>query len=92
MGLQDAVEAPRIMTSSHPNSFAPHASDPGSLVVEEPIGEDVFDDLTSRGHKTTRADVFSFKTAGVCAVRRDEASGQLSSAADPRRPSRAMGW
>ena len=30
--------------------------------------------------------------AGVCAVRKDLGTGVLSAAADPRRPSRAMGW
>ena len=90
--LQDAVELPRIMTRSHPNSFAPHASDPGRLLVESPIAESVFDELTGKGHRTQRADTFSFQTAGVCAVRKDEISGELSAAADPRRPSRAMGW
>ena len=92
MQLQDAVESPRIVTRSHPNTFAPHASDPGCLVVESPIADSVFDQLSDRGHKTLRAETFSFKTAGVCAVRRDEVSGELSAAADPRRPSRAMGW
>ncbi|MCB1743559.1 MAG: gamma-glutamyltransferase [Gammaproteobacteria bacterium] len=92
MGLQDAVEAPRIMTASHPNSFAPHVSDPGRLHVEAPIEDAVMAALEARGHRTQRADVFSFKTAGVCAVRKDLASGSLSGAADPRRPSRAMGW
>ena len=28
MALQDAVEAPRLVTHSHPNSFAPHAARP----------------------------------------------------------------
>jgi gamma-glutamyltranspeptidase/glutathione hydrolase len=91
MGLQGAVEAPRVMTRSHPDSFAPHAADPGRLHVESPIGDGVLDDLTARGHRTERAPIFSFRTAGVCAVRRDEGSGTLSAAADPRRPSRAMG-
>jgi gamma-glutamyltranspeptidase/glutathione hydrolase len=90
--LQDAVESPRIMTRSHPNSFAPHASDPGRLVVESPITDSVFDELTGKGHRTQRAETFSFQTAGVCAVRKDEVSGELSAAADPRRPSRAMSW
>jgi gamma-glutamyltranspeptidase/glutathione hydrolase len=92
MDLQSAVEAPRIMTRSHPNSFAPHASDPGALVVEAPIPDAVMDELAGRGHRVSRAETFSYKTAGVCAVRQDLHGGELSAAADPRRPSRAMGW
>ena len=92
MTLQSAVEAPRIMTSSHPNSFAPHAAHPGLLVVEDPIDDATFGELASRGHVAQRAAQFSYKTAGVCATRKDLNSGILSAAADPRRPSRAMGW
>lgn len=92
MPLQEAVEAPRLMTRSHPDSFAPHASDPGSLKLEAPAGDAVLDELAARGHRVERLEAFSFKTAGVCAVRREQRSGQLSAAADPRRPSRAMGW
>lgn len=81
-----------MMTKSHPDSFAPHAADPGKLVVESPIGDDVLEALCARGHRTDRAGQFSFRTAGVCAVRKDQHDGHLSAAADPRRPSRAMGW
>jgi gamma-glutamyltranspeptidase/glutathione hydrolase len=92
MQLQSAVEAPRIMTHSHPNSFAPHASSPGLLDVEAPIPDSVREELARRGHRSEAAPQFSFKTAGVCAAKKDLTTGELSAAADPRRPSRAMGF
>jgi hypothetical protein len=33
----------------------------------------------------------TWKTAGVCLVRKDLTTGIIESGADPRRPSRAMG-
>ena len=39
MELQDAVEAPRLVTHSHPDSFAPHAAHPGRVTVEGRIDE-----------------------------------------------------
>ena len=43
-------------------------------------------------HRVERLDDWTHWTGGVCAVRKDFASGELEAAADPRRWSRAMGW
>jgi len=92
MPLQDAIEAPRLMTHSHPNSFAPHAAQPGRVTLEGRIGEAVSDALAERGHKVERLDDWTHWVAGLCAVKKDLASGALEAGADPRRTSRAMGW
>jgi gamma-glutamyltranspeptidase/glutathione hydrolase len=92
MAPQDAVEAPRFMTHSQPDSFSPHRAYPGKLTAESRIDEAVTGDLKARGHDVERIPEFTWKTAGVCVVRKDEETGLLESGADPRRPSRAMGW
>ena len=92
MELQDAAEAPRLVTHSHPDTFAPHAAHPGLLTVEGRIDESTCDRLAARGHRVERLDDWTHWTGGVCAVRKDLESGELEAAADPRRWSRAMGW
>lgn len=92
MALQDAVEAPRLVTHSHPDTFSPHTAHPGLLTLEGRIGETTCDRLAARGHRVERLDDWTHWTGGVCAVRQDLATGELEAAADPRRWSRAMGW
>ena len=92
MDLQDAVEAPRLVTHSHPDSFAPHAAHPGLVTLEGRIDEATSDRLAARGHRIERLDGWSHWTGGVCAVRKNLETGAIEGAADPRRMSRALGW
>ena len=92
MALQDAVEAPRLVTHSHPDTFAPHAAHPGLLTLEGRIDETACDRLAARGHRVERLEDWTHWTGGVCAARKDLATGEIEAAADPRRWSRAMGW
>ena len=92
MDLQDAVEAPRLVTHSHPDSFAPHTAHPGLVTLEGRIDEATSDRLAARGHRLERLDDWSHWTGGVCAVRKDLETGAIEGAADPRRMSRALGW
>ena len=91
MTPQEATEAPRFMTHSQPNSFSPHEAYPGKLTVEGRVDEATTDALSGRGHDVERLPDLTWKTAGVCLVRKDLKSGIIDSGADPRRPSRAMG-
>ena len=92
MELQDAVEAPRLVTHSHPDSFAPHTAYPGLVTLEGRIDEATGDRLAARGHRVERWSDWTHWTAGVCAVRKDLGTGDIEAAADPRRTSRALGW
>lgn len=92
MPLQDAIEAPRLMTHSHPDSFAPHHAEPGRVTVEGRIGGDVSERLAARGHRVDRLDDWTHAVAGLCAVKKDMASGMLEAGADPRRWSRGLAW
>ena len=51
MDPQAAVEAPRAVSHSFPNSFWPHGSQPGVAVVESRVDEEVRRNLAGRGHK-----------------------------------------
>jgi gamma-glutamyltranspeptidase/glutathione hydrolase len=91
MNPQEAAEAPRFMTHSQPNSFSPHEAYPGKLTMEGRIDEATGEELARRGHDVERLADMTWKTAGVCLVRKDLKTGIIDSGADPRRPSRAMG-
>jgi gamma-glutamyltranspeptidase/glutathione hydrolase len=92
MEVQDAVEAPRFITHSQPDTFSPHTAYPGRLTIEGRIDGAAGDALAGKGHTVEWLDDMTWKTAGVCLVRHDLESGVMAGAADPRRPSRAMGW
>ena len=92
MELQDAVEAPRLVTHSHPDSFAPHTAHPGRVTLEGRIDEATCDRLDARGHGVERLADWTHWTGGVCAVRKNLETGDIEGAADPRRWSRALGW
>ncbi|GIT53867.1 MAG: hypothetical protein Ct9H300mP16_10270 [Pseudomonadota bacterium] len=91
MSLQDANEAPRLITHSHPDSFAPHAASPGGLTIEGRVAEPVTNALAERGHQVERLADWTHGVAGVCAVRKDMTTGEIQGGADPRRMSRSMG-
>jgi gamma-glutamyltranspeptidase/glutathione hydrolase len=92
MGIQDAIEAPRFMTHSQPDSFEPHKAFPGKLTMEGRIAAKTSDSLRALGHDVERLPDMTYKTAGVCAISADLETGILEGGADPRRMSRAMGW
>ena len=92
MDPQAACEAPRFATYSFPSSSEPHAYHPGRLNLEKRIPESVGDALASRGHEVAWWPDIDWRAGAVCAVRRNEETGILEGAADPRRPAYALGW
>jgi len=92
MDPQTAVEAPRFITHSQPDTFSPHTAYPGRLTMEGRIEETTSDSLAAKGHTVERLDDMTWKTAGVCLISQNLKTGILQGGADPRRPSRAIGW
>jgi gamma-glutamyltranspeptidase/glutathione hydrolase len=92
MDPQTALEAPRFATYSFPSSSAPHSYHPGRLNLEAPIGNAAGDVLAGRGHEVKWWPEIAWPAGAVCAIVKDEKTGVMSAAADPRRPAYALGW
>jgi gamma-glutamyltranspeptidase/glutathione hydrolase len=89
MNPQQAVEAPRFSTQTLVNSFYPRVYRPGQLNVEPGIGERTRAELAALGHTISETGACG---VGAVVTRRDPATGVLSAAADPRRPTYALAW
>ena len=91
MDVQQAIEAPRISTWSFPNSFWPHAYNPGLVGVESRIPAHTLAELQRKGHKLDLWEDWSIGMGCLCAIEVDQQRGGLSGGADPRRDGYAMG-
>ena len=92
MEPQEAIEAPRVISHSFPNSFWPHGSLPGELTVEARIAPQVRETLRDRGHLVEDDDDWSAGVSRVCAITVDSKTGTRLGGADPRSTSYAIGW
>lgn len=91
MGLQQAIEAPRV-NSLHPfSSFEAHESLPGTLEVEQRVRPEVIKTLEGRGHTIRALGPYAMST-GVVAVGVDPKTGTLRGGADVRRERYVFGW
>ena len=92
MEPQEAIEAPRVISHSFPNSFWPHHIRPREVTVESRWETAVLDELRSRGHILIDDGEWSSKVARVCTIVVDETSGVRTAGADPRSTSYAVAW
>ena len=93
MDPQSAIEAPRFITYSHPDSFEPHKAFPGRLCLEGRIPQETALELSKLGHDVINWPERLWRAGGVCTVRHDIERGVLEAGADPRRAaSSAQGW
>ncbi len=91
MNAQQAIEYPRVISASFPESFFPHAASPGLLQMEGRFGQETVAALAALGHRV-QVVADSWRGAStVCAIRRLE-TGALEGGADPRRDAAAAGW
>jgi gamma-glutamyltranspeptidase len=91
MDCQQAVEAPRFATYSHPNSFEPHGYEPGVLRVESTVPADVRKELEDLGHTVIVWPPYDWRAGGIAVIAVDE-DGMRSAGADPRRENYALAW
>lgn len=91
MEPQMAVEAPRFATLSFPRSFEPHEFVPDRMVAEARIDSSHLTALRDLGHDPVVWEDWDWRAGCVCAIVRDGETGLLQGAADPRRPSGALG-
>ncbi|MCY1195868.1 Acylase ACY 1 proenzyme [compost metagenome] len=93
MDPQTAIEQPRFISYSHPDSFAPHAYYPGRLSLEGRIAENTEAALRDLGHDIQRWPDWIWRAGGVCTVFANLQDGNLHAGADPRRAAAyAIGW
>jgi gamma-glutamyltranspeptidase/glutathione hydrolase len=90
MDPQAAIEAPRMATFSFPESFHPHAYQPGLVMAEGRFSDRVLDELRDRGHRIELWADWAPAAGALCAVVMGD-DGVLLGAADPRRASVAFG-
>ena len=91
---QQAVEEPRAVSLSHPDSFWPHSYSPGLIRLEGRIAAEAIQELERRGHKVERLPDWGFSTSSpssLCGIMVDHDLGTLIGAADPRGDSYAVG-
>ena len=92
MTPQEAIEAPRFATYSHPDSFEPHISQPGKVKIENRISQETVAELEKRGHTVENWPELTRAAGAVCTIVHDRENGRLFGGADPRRQSGMMGW
>jgi gamma-glutamyltranspeptidase/glutathione hydrolase len=79
--LQEAIDLPLFHTAHFPGSFYPRTRQPGNVMIESNIGNEVLDALKARGHDITVAEPW---TVGRLTAARRDADGLLRAAATPR--------
>ena len=72
MDPQQAVEAPRFASYSFPDSFEPHRTYPGRLMIETRIVNETFDHLKSLGHQVDSWPDWTWKAGAVCMIYADQ--------------------
>ncbi len=92
MDPQEAIEAPRVVSHSFPNSFWPHGSLPGEAVVETRVPSEVRSELSDRGHVVVDGGEWGGGMSRVSTIRVDPLTGTRVGGADPRGPGYAVGW
>jgi gamma-glutamyltranspeptidase/glutathione hydrolase len=81
LNLQEAIDLPMAHTAHFPSSFYPREQKPGHVMAEESFGDEVLNDLRSRGHDVEVAPAWT--VGRLVAASRDK-DGLLHGAATPR--------
>lgn len=93
MGLQEALDAPKVWTKHFPGLFYPHRADPGRAFLEGRLAdlEEIAADLRKRDHKIKVASAWSGDNTMVVMI--DLRTGTLVAATNPRMEgSTALAW
>jgi gamma-glutamyltranspeptidase/glutathione hydrolase len=90
MGVQEAIDAPRVITHNFPSSFYPNNYFPGYVSLESRVSAQVQDVLAARGHRLDLYPAYTRNCAAVELIAADPVSGFLSAGADPRQPAYAI--
>src|SRR5438128_430244 len=89
MDPQPAIEAPRVASRSHPDSFWPHSIAPGKVEAERRIPRETRDALAALGHGVAEWPEWEWRAGGVCAVKVGPDATRWAGV-DPRRGAHAI--
>ncbi|MZR31595.1 gamma-glutamyltransferase family protein [Sneathiella litorea] len=81
LDLQEGIDAPLFHSMHFQGSFYPRNANPGKMMIEETIGEEVIAALRERGHEIVIA---APNTVGRLTAARRHPDGQMQAAATPR--------
>ncbi len=88
MGIQEAIEAPRLSLHADPNFYKPGAAI--KVRVEGRVAPEVTRDLTAKGHVVEMTAEFAI--GNMQGILKDPKTGTMTAGADPRRTGYAVGW
>jgi len=88
MGVQEAIEAPRIVLDADPNFYKPGSAI--TISVENRLPTEVIAALERRGHRLELAPGYSH--GSIQAILMDLETGTMHAGADPRRVAYAIGY
>ncbi|MFZ4629482.1 MAG: gamma-glutamyltransferase family protein [Blastocatellia bacterium] len=91
MNPQEAVEAGRFETQHYVSSFDDHRISPGSLILEQRLGEPVIEEMRRRGHRVEVKPDFT-PAAAPTVVLFDPRTRVIQAGADVRRGRYAIGY
>ena len=92
MPVQQAVEVPRISSSSFPELLRAARLSPGPAQCREYAAQGNDRSDAARGHDVEVWPRFPAQNGGVCAVMQHPETGQRHAGADPRREAYAAAW
>ena len=88
MGIQEAIEAPRVALSADPNFYRPGSA--VTVSVEGRISSEVVAELAARGHNVEVVSAYTLGNMQGIVVSPE--TGTMAAGADPRRMMYAIGW
>ena len=88
MGIQEAIEAPRIVLNADPNFYK--AGSAITIELENRVPAEVIRALESQGHQIRLAAGYSF--GSIQAILMNLETGTMHAGADPRRVAYAIGY
>jgi gamma-glutamyltranspeptidase/glutathione hydrolase len=91
MDPQQAVNAPRFQSYNHPDSFAPHVYQPGTIGLEKSLYASAGKALEAMGYKIQVGGDWDNEYGAADVILKDPVTGQLTGGADPREESWAAG-
>ncbi len=88
MGIQEAIEAPRVSLHADPNFYKPQAE--VSMRVESRVSAAVIARLRAMGHRPEP--IAGFAIGNMQGILMNPKTGTMTAGADPRRSMYAVGW